>query len=118
MAQYRLFVDSSNGVDVDPEWSFAAKHQKVETEHRTRGGKLFKYKWAEYRRWEVPVAYVDSAFVSQVQSWWGGNQALLFMEEGGTEVYSVRIVNPEVPCGEHIRPYTTLWQGVIELETY
>ncbi|HKJ88821.1 MAG TPA: hypothetical protein VKA48_09970 [Gammaproteobacteria bacterium] len=118
MAQFRLFEDSSTGVDVDPEWEYAEVNQKQESSHRTRSGRLYRYLWGTYRRWRVPVAFVDETFKSQVNSWWGGNEKLLWMEEGGTEVYSVQIVNAELPVGNPIRPYTDLFQGVIELETY
>ena len=119
MAQFRLFVDSSNGVDVDPDWEYSEEDEKIESRHRVRSGKSYVYKWGEYKKRIVPVSFVNSEFKSIVNSYWNTNTDLLFMEVGvASSVTSVRIVNDALPIGAFIMPYTNLFSGVIELETY
>lgn len=115
---FRLFVDSTTGVDVNPEWGMKESGQKVESRHRTRDGSELVYKWGDVTLLDVPVMHVNSSFRAQVNSWWGGNVDLLWMEEGGTEITSVHIVNSTKPIDSFVRPYNDKFKGVIKLGTY
>lgn len=115
---FRLFVDSSTGVDVYPDWDYAEKDTKVESRHRARNGAEYVYKWGNVRSIKFSIAYVDSSFRAQVNSWWGGNVDLLWMEEGGTAVSSVHLVNKSKPVDGLVKPYTDLFRGKIELGSY
>lgn len=115
---FRLFVDSSNGVSIEPEWDLAEPDKKIEDEHRTRAGGRYVYKWGSFRRWKFAVSYVDSSFAAVVNSWWLSNTQLLFKSESAAAVYSVQLMNDEKPVSRYVRPYDTLFSGVIELETY
>ncbi len=115
---YRLFVDSSNGVDVYPEYDMTDASRKVEARHRTRAGAEYVYTFGEYTQIKFSVKYVNSSFRAIVNSWWASNTDLLWMEEGGTEVYSVRLMNKALPVGKVIKPYSDKFQGTIELGTY
>jgi len=115
---YRLFVDSSNGVDVEPEYNYQEQDTKIENRHRTRSGEEYIYKWGGYKRRKFGVRWVNSNFKSIVNSWWDSNTELLFMEEGGTEVFSVRITNRNLPIGSIEKPYSDTFKGSIELGTY
>jgi len=117
-APFRLFIDSSTGVDVYPEYSYTQDFQKVETSHRTKGGRLFRYKYGEFKVFKFGVEYVNSEFKSIVNSWWNTNTELLFMEVGATQVYSVRIDNRRLPVSRPVKPYSDLFKGKIELGTY
>ena len=114
----RLFVDSANGVDVEPEYNYVEKDKKIETRHRTRSGKEYVYKFGEFNRFKFGVMYVDSAFKSIVNSYWNNNAELLFMEVGASQVYSVRLINKELPIGKAIKPYSDSFKGLIDLGTY
>ena len=114
----RLFVDSSNGISIEPEWDYAEPDKKLEDEHRTRAGGRYVYKWGSFRRWKLPVSYVDSSFAAVVNSWWVSNTQLLFKSESAAAVYSVQITNDAKPVGKFTKPYDTLFEGLIELETY
>lgn len=118
MAMFRLFVDSSNGVDIDPEYDLVFQDTKIEDRHRARSSDAYVYKWGEYKRIKFSVSYVDSSFKAIVNSYWSSNTNLLFMEVGASAVYSVRLMNKELPVGKYIKPYTDLFRGVIELEGY
>ncbi len=119
MSQYRLFVDSDNGVDVDPLWSFKEESQKIESKHRVRSGKSYIYKWGNYNRFKIPVTFVSSSFKAIVNSYWQSNAEVLFMEVGvPSSVSSVRVVNKKTPVGKFMVPYVDQFAGVIELETY
>lgn len=114
----RLFVDSSNGISIEPEWDYAEIDKKIEDEHRTRGGGRYVYKWGSYRKWKLPVSLVDSSFAAVVNSWWLSNTQLRIKSESSAQVYSVQITNDAKPLGEYTKPYDSLYQGTIELETY
>lgn len=115
---FRLFVDSSNGVDVEPEYDFSDSKIKIEDRHRTRSGAEYVYKWGGYVDIKMSVMYVNSEFKSIVNSWWSSNTSLLWMEEGGTQVFSVRLVNNEQPVSDIVKPYTNVFKGTIELKGY
>lgn len=115
---FRLFVDSATGVDVEPEWDYERKDKKIEDRHRARSGAEFVYKWGEYIGIEFSVKFVNSSFQAIVNSWWNTNTDLLFMEVGGTEVFSVHIVNKDTPVGKVIKPYVDQFQGKIKLGGY
>jgi len=115
---FRLFVDSSNGLDVNPEWDYKETDEKIESRHRTRDGSELVYKWGEFEAKEFTVMFVNSEFASIVNSWWSSNTNLLWMEEGGSAVNSVHIVNSKKPIDSFIKPYKDLFKGKIQLGTY
>lgn len=115
---FRLFVDSSNGVDIEPEYDYLERDAKIESRHRTRSGKEFVYKFGDIGKFKFSVAYVNSSFKATVNSYWKSNTNLLFMEVGATVVSSVRLTNKSLPIGSPIKPYSDTFKGVIELETY
>ena len=115
---YRLFVDSSTGVDVEPEFDYKFSAKKVETRHRARDGSEYVYKWGQYEDIKLTVKYVSSSFQDTVNTWWSNNTDLLWMEEGGTVVSSVHLINKAQPIDQFVKPYTDLWKGKIELGGY
>lgn len=115
---FRLFVDSSTGLDVFPEYDFKDSGEKIETRLRTRDASEYVYKWSEYQKIKFSVAFVNSEFKSVVNSWWSSNTDLLWMEVGGTSVTSVHLVNKDKPIDRFQKPYTDLFGGTIELESY
>jgi hypothetical protein len=113
-----LFPSSGNHVTLDPEWNFDRSDKKIEDEHRTRSGRRYVYKWGSHARWKFDVQYVSSSTAAIVNSWFLSNASLLFMESGGTEIFSVQITNADLPFGRFVKPYTSLMLGTIELSTY
>lgn len=113
-----LFPSSGNHVTLEPEWNFTRADKKEETEHRTRAGKRYVYKWGEYKKFKFDVQHVSSSTAAIVNSWWSSNTDLLFMESGASAVYSVQLVNAELPFGKYVKPYTDKYIGTIELEGY
>lgn len=92
--------------------------RKIENRFRSKSGREYVYKFGEYNRFQFGVMFVDSSFKFTVNTWWSSNADLLFMEESGTQVFSVHITNRDQPVGGFIRPYTDLFKGKLELETY
>ena len=115
---FRLFVDSNNGVDVEPEYNYMENDEKIENRHRTRSGAEYVYKWGSFKEWKFDIRWVNSSFRALVNSWWSTNTNLLWMEENGTEVFSVRIRNRSIPISKFEKPYTDTFLGTIELGTY
>jgi len=115
---YRLFVDSANGVSLDPEWDYDDSAKKIENRHRTRTGAEYVYKWAEFRTIKFGLMFVSSATQAIVNSWWSSNTDLLFMREGDIDITSCRIMNNSKPISKKVKPYDDQWRGAIELGTY
>jgi len=115
---FRLYVNSTTGVTIEPEYSYEENADKVENRYRSRDGSEFVYKWGEYSKWKLPVMYVDETFRTVVNLWWSNNTDLLFKNESSSAVYSVHIVNGDKPVKNVIKPYIDLFRGTINLETY
>jgi len=115
---YRLFVDSSAGVSIDPEWDYASTDRKVENRSMGRSGLSEVYKYGEFIGRNFSLRYVDSATASVINSWWASNTPLLFMREGDTEVSTVLLANEKTPIGKLERPYAGQFSGTIELGGY
>lgn len=115
---YLLFPSSGNHVTLEPEWDFDRNDKKIEDVHRTRAGREYRYKWSSYRVFKFGNTFVTSGVAAVVNSWWDSNTNLLFMKSGDTQVFSVRLVNKDLPFGRFQKPYDDLYQGNIELETY
>lgn len=112
-----LIVDNEIVV-LQPEYDYKEKDRKVESRHRTKSGAEFVYKFGDYKKRKLSVMYVDSSDKYTVNGWWNNNTDLIFMGSSDTDVNSVRLTNKETPIGIAIKPYTDLFKGVIELETY
>lgn len=115
---FRLFVDSSNGITLNPEYDYEKNRTKIENDHRTRDGSMFRYKWSAFDKFGFGVRYLNSSNMAIVNSWWESNTDLLFKDENSTEVFSLRLVNDSLPISKFIKPYDNLFSGVIELEGY
>lgn len=113
-----LFISSGNDVTFTPEWDFERNDKKVENIHRGRSGRSWVYKWGSYSAWKFSASFISSRDMSVVNSWWSTNSELKLMESGVSGVYSVRLMNKDYPIGQYVKPYTTLFKGTIELETY
>ena len=114
---FHLQVDSTAYVQIFPNWDFARPHIKNQSQHETRTGKLFTYKWGERRLFELECEYVDQTTRAIVNSWWWTNTQLLFIQDGVT-VRSVTIINDNIPFAENQKPYKDLYKGNIKLSTY
>ena len=115
---YLLFVDSTTGISLDPEYDFKNSGEKFESRHRARSGKEYVYKWGEYTKISFSLMYLSSSDMSTLNDWWSNNTPLLFMKEGASSVTSVHIINKKKPIDSFIKPYDDLYQGKIELGTY
>ncbi len=115
---WRLFVDSTDGVSLEPEYDFLEDTRKIENRYRSRDASEFVYKWGEFDRFKMSVMFVNSEIKSIVNSWWSSNTDLLFKSESASAVHSVHLVSGRLPIGGFIKPYDTLFKGVIELEVY
>lgn len=115
---YRLFVDSANGVTVYPHWDFKPDARKKQSEHRTRSGRRYVYKWGEYQNWKFKIDFVNSNDASIINSWWSDNTELLFKSESESAVYSVMLENRARPMAKFVKPYTDQYRGTIQLGTY
>jgi len=116
---YRLFVDSDTaGPSFDPEFDLTDDSKKFEARHRVRSGANYTYKLGMQHRFKMGVRFVDSSFAAMVNSAWSNNTDLFFAADSSDIVYLMRIKNRMKPINRYIRPYDTLFGGVIELESH
>lgn len=103
---------------VEPDFGYAPGGAKEESVHRTPDGSRYNYRWGSYRKFSVPVSWVDSEFRSSANSWWDAGTGLQWTEDAGLSVHSVKIVGAEMPIARVEAPYTDQWGGTLDLETY
>ncbi len=116
---WALFVDSANSISLSPEWGLSQPDKKIESTHRTRGGKLYRYKWSDYKQFKFKLSFVNSSDVAVINSWWVSNTELLFMDEDdATTVSSVYLMNKSRPLSVRQKPYLEYTKGTIDLSTY
>jgi hypothetical protein len=115
---YILSIDSSNNVSFEVEYDFRSKDTILKSEHITRAGRKFTYKWGDLRRREFSVRFLSSGTASVINSWWVSNADLILQESGSTEVFSCRLANDNTPISKFEKPYNDKFKGIIELESY
>lgn len=116
MADFLLFADSSNGIQLQPEYSFKDKTAINKSELRTQDGGLKTYKYSEYAAFDVPVKYISNSDQLQINKWWSDVTSLKFVWQGSE--YNVRITNSNRPIDSLVLPYDNLYMGTIELEGF
>lgn len=107
-----------NYIDISPEYNYEITGKKIEDRKRARSGREYVYKWGQYEGRKFDVSYISDAVKTKINSWWSGNDPLLFIDGITTVITSVRIQNDKTPISKLEKPYTNLWSGTIELETY
>lgn len=117
MTQFYLFASSADSLNLEPEYDFKDKYTRSQSLTRSSDGTGFLYIFGFYRAFDIPVNYKSETYKNKVVQWWADNEALMYLEEGGT-VRNVRIVNNTVPLNQRAMPYSDLFKGVIELEEF
>lgn len=116
---FYLFPVSNAHLELLPDWNFDDKGAKMQSEHVTRSGKRYVYKWGEYCKFSFGVSFLNSSQAAIINSWWSTNTKLLFMENvTSAAVYSVMLTGNEKPIGNYVKPYMTLFKGKIDLQGY
>ena len=115
-----LFPSSGNQVSLEPEWDYDRKDTQVKTEHTTRSGKRYVYKWGSYTKFSFGVEFINSSTAALINSWWITNTKLLLSSTSGelSSVYSVMLIASDLPVGQYQKPYTDKFNGKIELQGY
>jgi hypothetical protein len=116
----KLTYITSDAIQIYPDYE-GYKQEAVEkrTAHRTKSGKMFLYKWGDYKRWRIPVSYISKSKATIINSWWGNdNQLSLNITSGSiTEANSVQITNKKAPFYQMSSPYVQYFRGTIDLES-
>lgn len=117
---FELGISSSDAVTLYPEYNYKGGEVQLRTEHRTKSGKMYLYKWGEYRKIQFNVNYLPASDASLVNSWWDTNTELLFFitSDTATEVHSVVLMNKDTPFQQFNKPYADKYKGKVLLEGY
>lgn len=110
--------DASDFVYVNPEYDYLDSAEKIENRHRARSSREYVYKWSQYTKKSMSVSFVNSEFKYKVNSWWSYNSSLQWHDLDALSYIDVKLVNGSQPIDSVVRPYTTVFEGTIELETY
>ena len=115
-----LFTSSGNGVTLEPEWDFDRKDTQVKTEHTTRSGKRYVYKWGSYTKFSFGVTFINSSTAGIINSWWITNTKLQLASNSGelTATYSLMLTASDLPIGQYQKPYLDKFKGKINLQGY
>lgn len=115
---FNLFIDASNTVSFEIEYDFNVEDTLIKSEHLTRSGRKFTYKWGDVRKRKFSVRFLSSGTASIINSWWYTNANVKFQESGSNETFLCRISNDETPISRFEKPHNDKFRGVIELESY
>ena len=110
--------DADSAYTLHPDWSFSERETMIVSRHRTQGGKLFSYKWAQLYRFQIPLRFVDSAGRHLLNSWWGDQEPLALTLDTSETPSTVQcvIVNDSLPINKFERPYVDQFSGLLQLE--
>ena len=117
---FELGPTSGTAIQLYPEYDYAKKVIKNESNLRTKTGRQYIYQWGTYTEFKFSVEWVTAANAAIVNSWYQSNTELrLFITSStATEVNSVRIQGKESPLAEYMKPYDNYYKGKLELTTY
>lgn len=115
---FNLYIDTNNTVSFEIEYDFRAADTLIKSEHLTRSGRKFTYKWGEVQKRKFSVRFLSSGTASIINSWWSTNADVKLQESGSNEVFMCRISNDDTPISHFEKPHNDKFRGVIELESY
>jgi hypothetical protein len=115
---FYLMVDSNNAVSFNVEYDFEDESTQIKSEHVSRSGRKYTYKWGEIRRRSFSVRFLSSSTASIINSWWQNNASLQLYEGGALAIFSCKLANESTPINRFEKPHNDLYKGVIELESY
>jgi hypothetical protein len=117
---FELGISSVDAITLYPEYDYKGGEIQLRTEHRTKSGKLYLYKWGDYSKFQFNVNYLPASDASLINSWWDSNTELLFLITSGTatEVHSVVLMNKDTPFQQFNKPYADKYKGKVLLEGY
>ena len=119
MSAFRLFVDSSTGIDINPEYNYKNGGEKIEDVYRSPTGAPFRYIWGDFNKIDFGLSFINEPTKTIINDWWDETTDLYFMEVGvEASVKQVHITNRSKPIDRNIKPYRSLFKGKIILETY
>jgi len=121
MSGFTLFTNSIDGVSFEPEYGYKEQDKKIQNSIRARSSLWATYKFSDYRRWKIPLKFVNSSDKQTLNNWWRNNTELFFYDNNDTTAAAtscVRISNKTLPINTAIPPYDYEWKGNIELEEF
>ncbi len=94
--------------------------RQIKSDHRSKGGKHYLYKWGDFKKIKYDLKLMPASDTALINSWFDTNAELLLFitSDSVTEVHSVMIMNDETPLAKVQKPYTDLYNGKLELESY
>ena len=120
MSIFELGISSTDAIQLYPGYDYVGDKKQIRSDHRTRGGKNYSYKWADFKRFKFKVEWLSTANASIINSWFDARTELLFFVTSSTitEVHSVMLMNNETPLSKYNKPYDNYMKGTILLEEY
>lgn len=107
-------------IQIYPEWDLKRETIQNRADHRTKGGKLYSYKWGSFERHTIPIDFIQNSKAATVNSWWA-TDALIHLKiySGGVwETNCYHIMNGSAPFPDRVKPYYQYKKGTLVLETF
>jgi hypothetical protein len=120
MMTFSLGITSANAIVLLPDYDFSKERELNISKLRAMSGKLYTYRWSEYKKIDFGVSIFDTSQASIVNSWWDMQTKLIFFEYDGVTTYctSVQIVSDDAPFTGFENPHLSKRSGKIKLEEY
>ena len=117
---YQLGISSADAITLYPEYDFKITSNKINSEMRTRSGRLYSYTWGSYKQFRFSIEFISDANASIINSWYDSDTELLFFvtSDAETEVNSVVLRGKSSPITGFMKPYNNYRKGAVILETY
>ena len=78
---FKLGISSVDAITIRPEYDYSSIKKRIESKHRTRSGRMFKYHWSNYVKIGFTLDYIAGGNASVINSWWNSDTELLFFKE-------------------------------------
>ncbi len=114
------YYEQDEVIQIYPIEGYKLFSNQNKSDHRTKGGALYSFKWGDYKKFEIPIEYFPNSKAQLVNEWWENDSLIYFkIFSGGVwETNTCYITNKKLPFSERQKSYTNQFNGQIKLETF
>lgn len=109
-----FLTNGSNTLSFNPDHGLLFKDTKIGSRKRTANANHYEYTYGDYKKWDLPVSFVNSEFATTINSWWSAGEAISMITT--TDVFTVALSNKTKPINDYVEPGNTLYNGMLEFE--
>ena len=112
-------VAQTDWITLNPDQAFTDKSRLYGSYEGTLGGARIANRRGQSFTWDVPISYVPDSHAALIEWWYRNQFALAFTLDtsDANTLQLVRLTNEDNPIRKRMRPYSTLWEGTLQLES-